>query len=87
MKDMPTGEEEESSQTSFYLYPADQQAINAAMKLGLDYGIRLELAKVIRLLIRSADLTALTKKDFEAALLADDRRRKGNKKAKKARKR
>ena len=56
-------------------YAADSKIIVAAMQRGLEFGIRLNMAQVVRMLVRNADLKKLTANDYQKAATADDRRR------------
>ena len=57
-------------------YDDDNTVICDAMKHALLLGVRLNMAQVVILLIRTADLKKLTVEDYQKAAIADDGRRK-----------
>jgi hypothetical protein len=65
----------EPSSSAVNWYAADSKIIVATMQRGLKFGIRLNMAQVVRMLVRNADLKKLTAADYQKASTADDRRR------------
>jgi hypothetical protein len=55
-------------------YDEDNKVINDAMQRGLIYGVRLNMAQAVRMLIRNTDLNKLVQEDYQKAAVADDRR-------------
>lgn len=60
-------------------YEEDREIIMNAMQRGLIFGIPLNMAQVVRMLVRKIDLNKLTIEDYQKASIADDGRRKRKK--------
>jgi hypothetical protein len=60
-------------------YDEDNKIILEAMQRGLIFGVRLNMAQVVRMLVRKTDLNTFTIEDYQQAATADDGRRSENK--------